>query len=330
MRLALADAQALFDTLPAHRRWPTLSPAYVAADALRDRGLEPVFLSARVDGGWLLHSVHEGHIDGGPDCDWQSAYGYGGPVALGLSGPALEAAWREVDREANDHRVVAEFVRFHPMEGNESLYPGDSRFDRAVVCVDLTVPDLLASYSGRARTAIRKAERLDLVASWETPEDARHRFPGFYREAMREIGATEFYLFGDAYFDAMLSLPCARVLSVRQGEQVLSMGLFLSGPVQMEYHLSGTSPSGRALGATNLLLHAAACYGQLEGRERLYLGGGVSAREDDPLLKFKSSFAPPNFHFFIGGRVFDRVAYEKLRVRHAAFGVSKRILFYRR
>lgn len=330
MRLVLAEAQALFDVLPAHRRWPTLSPAYVAADALRDGALVPVFLCAHVDGGWLMHAVHEAVVDEGPHRDWQSAYGYGGPVAHGLSAATLELAWREIDGDARDHRVVAEFVRFHPMEGNEVLYPGDSRRDRAVVCIDLSVPDLLASYSGRARTSIRKAERLGLTTAWESAEDARRRFPDFYRESMREIGATDFYMFGDDYFEALLALPGARVLSVFQGEERLSMGLFLSGPAQMEYHLSGTTPAGRAVGATNLLLHGAADAGQRRGLQRLYLGGGVSAREDDPLLKFKSSFAPPDFGFCIGYRVHDRAAYDRLRVRHAALASkSNRVLFYR-
>ena len=58
----LDEAQALFDALPAEMQWPTLSPAYVVADALRDPQLTPIFLVSREGGGILMHAVHEARI----------------------------------------------------------------------------------------------------------------------------------------------------------------------------------------------------------------------------------------------------------------------------
>lgn len=49
---------------------------------------------------------------------------------------------------------------------------------------------------------------------------------------------------------------------------------FLKDGNVMEYHLSATTPAGRNLGATNLLLDAAAHLGQEQGCSFLYLGGG--------------------------------------------------------
>lgn len=325
-------AQDLFDSLPDAMRWPTLSPDYVIADARRDPALRPTFMADRGDDDALLmHSVHEAEVEGADVNDWQSAYGYGGPLVRGLDdSTGLAAAWGRLHAHAMEHRIVAEFVRFHPALHNEQSYPGTTRQDRAVVMIDLGVPDLLASYCGRARTAVRKAERLGLQARWEGPEDARQAFPGFYRERMVEIGAHDFYQFGDPYFDALLALPGARVLSVQRDEELLSMGLFLFGPVQVEYHLSGTTAAGRSAGATNLLLHEAAGRAQAEGRHWLYLGGGTSSRDDDPLLHFKSSFAVPRMHFHVGHRIHDARAYEQLRAAHPLLASSGRILFYRR
>jgi len=323
-------AQALFDALPAEMRWPTLSPAYVAADANRDPALLPVFMASRQGDGFLMHAVHESPVAIVAGCDWQSAYGYGGPIAHGLDADGWQRAWRGLDTLAAQRRVVAEFVRFHPMTANHAHYPGTVSEDRAVCAIDLSSGDMLASYSGRARTAVRKAQRLGLQATWETPEDACALFPDFYRSSMREIGADEHYLFGDSYFESVLRLPGARVLQVAHGGERVSMGLFLFGPKQVEYHLSGTTPAGRQAGATNLLLHIAAEAGQAAGCSALYLGGGTSASADDPLLRFKASFAPAGLSFRIGHRIHDPAAYARLRAAYPALASgSRRVLFYR-
>lgn len=325
----LVEAQKLFESLPQAMQWPTLSPAYVAADAARDDALRALFLASREGDGLLMHMVHESPIGHDGSCDWQSAYGYGGPLAHGLDGEALKRAWRQLDDTARRRGVVAEFVRFHPGVGNHLSYPGTVREDRRVVQVDLRVDDLMSSYDGRARTAIRKAERDGLQAEWQTAAQACARFPDFYRECMREIGATDFYLFRDEYFERLIELPGARVLAIRRDGLPLSMGLFLFGPKQVEYHLSGTLRAARQCGATNLLLHAAARAGQQSGCSVLFLGGGTSGRPDDPLLRFKASFADPALVFRIGHRVHDTAAYERLRSAHPAKAAGGRVLFYR-
>lgn len=322
-------AQAMFDSLPDHMRWPTLSPDYVVADARRDASASPLFLVDESDDGLLLHAVLESAIPDGSARDWQSAYGYGGPLVLGLEGEQLARAWQRVDSVAMERGIVAEFVRFHPGLDNQTSYPGTSRADRAVVEIDLGVPDLLASYLGRGRTAVRKAQREGLQARWLSPEQALAQFPEFYRRSMAEIGAGEFYHFDDAYFSGLLTLPGARTLAITRGQVLLSMAVLLFGPVQVEYHLSGTSPDGRLLGATNLLLHTAAETAKAEGLCRLYLGGGTTSSPDDALLRFKSSFALPRHTFHIGYRVHDERIYNRLRDENPDRAARGRILFYR-
>jgi hypothetical protein len=323
-------AQVLFDALPAEMQWPTLSPAYVAADALRDPQLTPVFLVSRENDCFLMHAVHEASIPGIDACDWQSAYGYGGPIVQHMDAAALARAWHGFEVEAATRRIVAEFVRFHPAVDGYRFYPGTVREDRPVVAIDLTVCDLLSSYTGRARTSIRKAERAGLQVTYETLESALDRFPSFYRRCMHEIGADNSYLFPDLYFEHLLRLSGARVLSVSYNEERLSMGLFLFGPKQAEYHLSGTVSAGRQSGATNLLLHAAAQAAQSSGCSTLYLGGGTSSRLDDPLLRFKESFGASRLTYRIGHQVYDPAAYARLREANPELAErSKRILFYR-
>lgn len=326
----LADAQRIFESLPERLQLPSLSPAYVAADARRDPALSPKYLVWRRGPGVLMHALHEAAIPDRDGSDWQSAYGYGGPLANGLADDDLGAAWQEFDSIARERRIVAEFVRFHPLLRNERDYRGEVRADRQTVVLDLVAPDLMARYSGRARTAIRKAERDGLGLRWETAADASAVFPEFYRKGMRQIGAGEFYLFGDEYFAAMLDMPSCRVLSVMHDDTRLAMGMFLFGPEVAEYHLSAASTEGRRANATNLLLHGAAERAQREGLRSLYLGGGTTAAADNPLLWFKTSYAPAELTFRIGWRIYDPTAYAEMRAKRPDLArASRRILFYR-
>jgi len=281
-------------------------------------------------GAFLLHSVHEAGVPGSVGVDWQSPYGYGGPLSEGAQGSALEAAWAVCDSVARERKVIAEFIRFHPLADNHRLYPGAVRDDRPVVAIDLGIADLVASYTVRGRNTLRKAQRAGVVAQWEDGREFGSEFAAFYHAGMRRIGAHEFYLFSDTSIAALLALPYARLLSLRHNAQLIAAGLFLFGPKVAEYHLSATALEGRALGATNLMLHEAARRAQAEGCSALHLGGGTNAHPDNALLRFKESFAPARHRFRIGYRVIDRLAYDGLRDRFPEQAArSGRVLFYR-
>lgn len=327
--LDVTRAQQVFEELPEELRLASLSPEYVVADAARDPSLQPLFLCWRSGAGTLMHAVHEATVPQQDACDWQSPYNYGGPLAAALDAAQLAAGWRAFGELAHERRVLAEFVRFHPVLANHDSYPGVVRTDRPVVLVNLAVRDLLDSYDGRARTAVRKALNGGLQLHWLSGVQAREVFPGFYLEAMRRIGADGSYLFSDDYFDRLLALKSARVLAVEQDTEPMAMGVFLFAPRIVEYHLSATSAPGRRLGATNLLVHGAAQLARDSGCTGLYLGGGTDGRPDNPLLQFKRSFGPAELRFHIGSQVYAAAAYAALQLRLPELARSGRVLFYR-
>jgi hypothetical protein len=324
-----AVAQDYFEKLPDELRIASLSPEYAVADAARDASLNALFLLWREGTAALLHSVHEASVPGENAYDWRSPYNYGGPLSATGEKTSLEHGWAAFRELANERRVIAEFVRFHPIIANHHLYPGQIYPDRRVVMLDLTVKDLLSSYSGRARTAVRKALNNGLQMDWVRGEFAGGTFPEFYREEMRRIGASDFYLFPDSYFERLLALRCTRVLAVRRDGDLLAMGMFLFGPQVVEYHLSATTPAGRRLGATNLLVHGAAQAAQASGVSQLYLGGGSDKSADNSLLQFKCSFAPAERVFHVGSQVFSERVYASLQARMPTMARNGRVLFYR-
>ena len=56
------------------------------------------------------------------------------------------------------------------------------------------------------------------------------------------------------------------------------------------------------------------------GYSTLYLGGGVSRGQDDPLFKFKKSFGSAEKNYFVMKRIVDQQKYQK--IMNSSSGVS--------
>lgn len=321
-----SEASEHFARLPATRRIVTLSPDYVAADAIRDKLLEPVFLLYEDSRGFWLHGAHLAAIPDTVHFDLQSAYGYGGPVA-DCDEPSFRAdAWRACEQACRERNIVVEFVRLHPLASWQA-YPGTVVPDRQTVAIDVRSETWRAAYETRCRTAIKKATKAGVKVVERPLQDVAGRFADYYRDGMRRIGATSFYMFSDDYFLAMSRVHGLRLLACVLDNEWLAAGLFLTGGDCVEYHLSATSTLGRQLSATNLLIDAAAQLASDEGLSTVYLGGGTDPSPDNALLCFKASFSPVRLTYCYGHAIHDLACYSMLRTRAGYKG--SRVLFYR-
>lgn len=330
--ISLSDATGLYESLPAERRIATLAPAYVVADAGRDPGLHPVFVVRRSGEDFWLHAAHRARIPGETSSDFQSAYGYGGPVSSPGFRLSTAEVWSEYSSWCRARGVVAEFVRLHPMASEWQTYGGEVHEDRSTVVMDVKGPDIRAGYEVRGRTAVRKAEKSRLEVVTCPSSEIVPRFAPFYREGMARLGADGFYLFGDEYFSRMAGLKGIRLLVCRRigDDEWMSAGLFLAGALTLEYHLSATTEEGRALSATTLLIDAAARVAGESGLHWLYLGGGTDRDPGNALLRFKAGFSRLRRTFRVGRAIHDIDLYAGIATRmNVQITASTRVLFYR-
>ena len=316
--LSVGEAVAQYGRMPVALRPATLDPAYVMADAARNPLLQPLFLSYEDAGQCWLHSLHRTEVPGMPLRDASSPYGYGGPLCSTDDPAFVAAAWRAYLEWMRADGVVVEYIRFHPMLGNERLYGGTVVENRAVVCVDLEQEDITAGYAVRQRQALKKAAGAGLVYEEAGLAAVVREFAAFYRAGMADIGADPFYLFADSYFEALAASGLARVGACRSPEgQWLAAALFLDGRGMREYHLAATCAQGRKASASTFVLHHGAIAARERGLRQLYLGGGSDARADNPLLFFKSAFSPQRLIYRTGWNVFDAQQYDGLERRFA-------------
>ena len=210
---------------------PYFRPEFLAASALAAGGEPAAFGHGGVLYPFLVRPLPDGR------CDLTTAYGFGGPSGQGDWRAAFLAACRE-------RGVVSEFVRFHPLRGNQR-YAGDDVSvtpvqEMVVLEVDADDDELVRRMVPQARNKLRKAGRAGLRAE---PGRDLERFWRLYTDAMRELDADPSYLFQLDYFRC--ARPARRRAAAagrghgggpvpvwRRGDALLPVGVHRRGPPQ--------------------------------------------------------------------------------------------------
>jgi Acetyltransferase (GNAT) domain len=295
----------------------------IHAELLPDRGeaavsdhffRSPPFLDAEgvthtlrieADGEELLAPLIVREIDGGPELDAISPYGYPGIAAAGSVDPAA------VDFSATG--LVAAFIR-HTLGDPPPL---EGAHERNIV--QIADPELPAKSRMSDRQQIRKNLRrgyeLRLVPGPETSADERAGFLDAYEQTMRRAGAGERYFFGAAYFDRVLEADSTWLALALAPDGIAAASIAARSDGYLHYYLSGSvdshlrdSPMKNVV--ASLVEHSA------ELGLPLNLGGGLS--RGDRLEEFKRGFANREQPWRTSELVCDPAAYARLSSGHDA------------
>lgn len=251
--------------------------------------------------------------------DFESPYGYGGPLASTNNPAFLAEAWKSFRDMCIGRMIVAGFIRFHPMLDNHCFVePGFVCVvsDRQTIAISLgkTEDEVWRGYSSDTRNKVRKGQKLGVAVKPATGVDALRIFSGLYEEHMEEIDAHHSYFFGEEYFLSIHALgeDSYRVYLARHNDELLGGALVLLSPRFAHYHLS-SSLRGYNSFATNTMLRHAVIQDMLgSGRKMLHFGGGRTPSPDDTLLKFKAGFSPERHVFRFGTFIGNKDAYNQL------------------
>lgn len=284
---------------------------------------------------WQLPVVQSPVAHGG--CEAYSPYGYPGMFAdRSLSAEQVAEHWGDTLRALTDDGVVSLFIRFPPFEypglGVEA-FVGLDRLELETVSrtieVETSAPnEVWSGMSGRARTAVRKANKAGMTAEISRASElnlgANSAFRSLYESTMNRVGASTQHVYADSYYSTLLSSLSERVFVVdvttSDGIPAASAMILLDGSV-VHYHLSGSDPRAAKEGANNLLLWMILEWSALHGYRSVHLGGGVAA--GDSLYKFKESFGGESRDFWVGRVVIDRDRYDELsNIRALALGTT--------
>ncbi len=249
--------------------------------------------------------------------DFETAYGYGGPLCNVQDRSFIEDAWTELKVLSAENRVVAGFVRFHPLLNNHRFVAGGHNvtFDRKTVSVDLTLTKKQIweeQIHPKHRNVIRKAEEAGLVYKVDEEFAYLDAFVSMYYNTMKRLNTEEFYFFSDRYFADLkktLSKNAFLGLVLLDGRAISSAIFFHYGKFG-HYHLSGSLDEYLHCYPNNFLLFNTILYMKERGLRCFHLGGGTDGSSANGLYKFKRRFSKQESDFYIGKIIFNKKIYD--------------------
>lgn len=274
-------------------------------------------ITAGTGGEWLLPLLVRPLPNGAAGFDATSAYGYGGPLALGS--PDLAAVGAALDAWARANDIAATFLRLHPLLDNARLVPPTAELIQlgATVAWDVTAGrELLPEMHTHHRRAVRKADRAELELRITAAPSDLADFRTLYETTMRRQEAEAFYFFNDSYWRALVDEPDVELVlvdGILDGEVVASLLCYAAGSA-LHYHLGASADAARAIGASNRCFLAAAEWAQSRAMTHFHLGGGYGGGTDSPLFVFKHRYDPTSDprEFRVAKLVHDPSRYREL------------------
>jgi hypothetical protein len=267
---------------------------------------------------WLVHPIACPAL-ARPAFDFETPYGYGGPLATTPDPAFLAEAWTALGDASRARGIVCGFLRLHPLLENHRFCPAtfvDVVRDRetVVLTLDRDPKTLWSGYSSKTRGKVRKGQKAGVEVQMYSDAEALATFATLYETHMTELDAHEDYFFGEAYFRKIRDLGAGtfRVYLARHEGRTLGGALVLLSRRWAHYHLSSSLKAFFPLVPSNVLRHAVAM-DLLNGPwEKLHFGGGRTSDPKDRLLTFKAGYSPERAVFRFGKYMADREAYDTL------------------
>ncbi len=304
-------------------------PGYVEAMARFEGGTPEATLVQ--DGGraffipYIVRSVPEDILEPGEHkTDLVSAYGYSSPLSHDANHEFSSAAVSAFAETMAARGTVSGFFRLHPFVPSVTEGIGQCCDRGETVYVDVTQDDetLWSQTASNVRNEIRKSRRSGLSVTFEPLLPVLESFMSIYEDTMRRVDAGAGYFFSRDYYQTMVAtLGDSLVVGMAKDAEgvAVAASLFVTTGTTAQYHLSGSTPAGRKLNASKVILHEAQRWARARGATRLHLGGGVGAARDS-LFRFKARFSPLRATYRTWHVIFDESDYHRLLRRRTGAG----------
>ena len=260
--------------------------------------------------------LREFHFAGDVYYDFETAYGYGGPVCNTDDVAFKAAAWKAVKEYCARQHFIAGFFRFHPLLQNQQGFEevGTLIADRKTVAIklDQTMDDVWKNeIHSKNRNVIRKAEKAGCRFVVDDGYEYLQDFQRLYAATMDKLSAELFYYFPDDYYTKLRDNVEHSFLGYVEHEgKIISSAIFMYSGEWGHYHLSGSDRSMLALSPNNLMLWEAAKELQRRCVKLFHLGGGTNGDEENSLYQFKRKFSKETHQFYIGKMIFNPAVYD--------------------
>ncbi|MBZ5202687.1 GNAT family N-acetyltransferase [Planomicrobium chinense] len=262
-------------------------------------------------------------ISGQTYYDLVTPYGYGGPLMTGCLEKDKQQLAHDFkvafQQHCEQNQIVSEFIRFHPIINNAKDFAAcyDVVHLRNTVGTNLKDYDdpVQHEYSKSKRKSIRQALEAGVTFTVQNPPSDLEAFKKIYYCTMEANEAHQFYFFGDAYFEKLLTYFGQNLLLVEVSYEgrIIGMSLNFLYEKTVHIHLSGTMREFNYLSPAFIMRYALAVWGKENGVELIHEGGGRTNAPDDSLYLFKKQFGKnTSFSFYVARQIWNESVYHQL------------------
>lgn len=298
------------------------TPEYFAAhESLEEEGTAKCFIFEKEgDVGmypFLMRKVHE---DGYYDIE--GAYGYNGVLVTTHKPSFVKEFQKAFLAFCHESRVIAEFIRFHPLLKNETFFEYmnvTKKNDNIIVNLDLSEKEIWEnSYDYAVRKSIKKALKNGLKTEFF---DGQSVLKGNYLDAFFEIfyktldrnKANSSSYYNRAFLEKWLVAMPTKLLFffALLNDRPVSTELILLSPETGYSFLGGTLEEAFPFRPNHLLKHELILQLKRMGKRHYCIGGGQAINDD--LFRYKKTFDVNGVYpFFIGTKVHNKNIYNEL------------------
>ena len=250
--------------------------------------------------------------------DFETAYGYGGPISNDHSEAFMTAALHALATKACEDNYICGFIRFHPLLENWDCFQKVGRLinDRKTIAINLA-GGVDATWKNeihtKNRNVIKKGEKNGLEFIVDNNFEYLQEFEDLYNSTMDKLEADSFYYFGQKYYEQLKDTIKNRFLGiVRHEGKVIAGAIFFYQLPYGHYHLAGSDKNALKLSPNNFLLWGAAKELINRGVEQFHLGGGTNGSEDNSLYQYKRKFSKHEYQFVLGKMIFNQDLYDDI------------------
>lgn len=259
-------------------------------------------------------------IPGSEYYDFETPYGYSGPLSNTSEERFLRNAWDNFYDNCVKSRIIAGFLRFNPILGNHLFAVSEHvqvTKERDVVVMTLdqkSADDIWKQYDGNTRNKIRLAMKNAVYVRRAADPQTLKVFMTVYYKTMDRLSADKFYYFKDDFFEKIAkNLKDNHAIFIAYlGSKPVGGAMALFTKKILCYFLSSTVEEGRRLGVANLLRHQVIGFARESGMDFINFGGGRSSDDNDELLRFKKGFSDETKSFYIGKFMVNPAEYSRL------------------
>jgi len=252
--------------------------------------------------------------------DFETAYGYSGPISTTDNHVFLKLAWQNFNRLMKKNDVVAGLIRFHPLLKNDKFCHSNSldvHYERDTVWLDCNrdVSDVLSDYSKKHLKQINSLNTKGVEIRSSNNDQDLQSFSQIYLQRMKAIGARAEYHFNSDYFEKIKQLGKKNwlvYLAYTPNEELMGGCLLLFSDKFCHYHLSGSIEKYIKFKPNDMLRYKVTQDMLKSDTEKIHFGGGRSNDPNDGLFSFKLKFSKQVSQFKVGYYIVNNQEYNSL------------------